>query len=273
MDIKDKMKKTSLPLSSVSYSSAWFWGIPAFALITMLIIGLTGSNRPLFLILNHALYFKPEDIWINVTLYGDAAMVMILMLPLIKNHPEIIVKSFIAAIIASLFLHGFKEFMPSPRPPSIFTPDLMHQLGNQFYHSSFPSGHATAPFTLACMIIFLVDNTKVRTIVLVYASLIAISRIATGVHWPLDILGGMFFGWFAAYLSMRFFPITGNNLVAQRIVAILLILAAVHLIFLHDRGDVEARFLEVLTPIICFILSLKGLKSLFLDPIVARVKK
>ena len=273
MDLKDKMKNTSIPLSTVSYSSAWFWGIPVFSLTTMLLIGLTESNRPLFLFLNEALYFKPEDVWINITLYGDAAMVMILMLPLTAKRPDIIVKSFIAAIIASLFLHGFKEFLPVLRPPSIYSADMMHQLGNQFSHASFPSGHAAAPFTLAAMIIFLVEDTKIRYTVLFYASLIAISRVATGVHWPMDIMGGMFFGWFAAYLSMRFFPVTGNNLIAQRAVAVFLILAAVHLVFLHDRGDVEARFLEVLTPIICFIFSLKGLKSLFLDPIIIRIKK
>lgn len=267
------MKNNSLPFSHLSFSSAWFWAIPLFALTAMLIIGISGSNRPLFLFLNHAIYFKPEDIWINITLYGDAAMVMVVMLPLVKNHPEIIVKTFIAAIIGSLFLHGFKEFMPLPRPPMIFTPDLMHQLGNQFSQASFPSGHATAPFTLACMVIFLVDNNKIRTLVLIYASLIAISRIATGVHWPLDILGGMFLGWFAAYLSMRFFPVSGKNLYAQRIIVVLLLLAAYHLIFLHEYGDVEARFLEVLTPILCLVLSLKGLKGLYLAPLLSKFKK
>lgn len=267
------MKNSHLPLSTVSYSSPWFWGIPVFALTTMLIIGLTGSNRPLFLLLNDALYFQPEDIWINITLYGDAAMVMILMLPFIAKRPDIIVKGFIAAIITSLFLHGFKEFLPILRPPSIYTPEQMHQLGNQFARSSFPSGHAAAPFTLATIIIFLVNDVKVRSLVLVYASIIAISRVATGVHWPIDILGGMFFGWFSVFLTMRFIPITGENLLAQRVVALFLVLAAVHLVFLHDRGDVEARFLEVLTPIICFILSLKGLKSLFVDPIITRIKK
>jgi len=267
------MKISSLPYSTVSLSSPWFWAIPTFALLTMLIIGITGTNQPLFLYLNHALYIPAESIWINITLYGDAAMVMILVLPFVAKRPDIMVKSFIAAIIAAFFLHGFKEFLSVPRPPAIFPADLFHQLGHQFSASSFPSGHATAPFTLAAMVIFLVTDVRIRSAVIIYASIIALSRIATGVHWPIDILGGMFFGWFAAYLSMKLLPTSGNNLIAQRIVAVILVLAVIHLVFLHNGGDKEARILEVLTPIICFILSLKGLKSLFLDPILARVKK
>ena len=267
------MKLQHLPYSTLSLSSPWFWGIPAVALSMMLIIGLTGSNQPLFLLLNNFLYIKPESIWINITLYGDAAMVLVLLLPLIAKRPDIVVKSFIAALIATLFLHGFKEFLTVPRPPAIFSPDLFHQLGNQFSASSFPSGHAAAPFTLACMIIYLVPDNRIRSALVLFASLIAISRIATGVHWPVDILGGMFFGWLAAYISMRFIPVSGNNRVAQRIVVLFLLLAAIHLVFLHNAGDKEARFLEVLTPIICFILSLKGLKSLFLDPLVLIFKR
>jgi len=267
------MNIRTIPYSTVSISSPWFWAIPSFALISMLIIGLTGTNQPLFLYLNHAIYIPIESIWINITLYGDAAMVMVLMLPLTAKRPDIMVKSFIAALIAAFFLHGFKEFLSVPRPPAIFSGELFHQLGHQFSASSFPSGHAAAPFTLASMIIFLVADVRVRSVVVIYASIIALSRIATGVHWPIDILGGMFFGWFASYLSMKFFPTSGNNLVAQRIVAGILILAVIHLVFLHDGGDKEARFLEVLTPIICFIFALKGLKSLFLEPILTRVKK
>ena len=267
------MNIRTIPYSTVSISSPWFWAIPSFALITMLIIGLTGTNQPLFLYLNHAVYVPVESIWINITLYGDAAMVMVLMLPLTAKRPDIVVKSFIAALIAAFFLHGFKELLSVPRPPAIFPAELFHQLGHQFSASSFPSGHAAAPFTLASMIIFLVSDVRIRSVVVIYASVIALSRIATGVHWPIDILGGMFFGWFAAYLSMKFFPTSGNNPVAQRIVTVILLLAVVHLVFLHDGGDKEARILEVLTPIICVILSLKGLKSLFLEPILTRVKK
>ena len=267
------MKISDIPYSTISISSPWFWGMPVFALVSMLLIGLTGTNQPLFLYLNHALYIPVESIWINITLYGDAAMVMVLMLPLTAKRPDLVVKSFIAALIAAFFLHGFKEFLSVPRPPAIFPAELFNQLGHQFSASSFPSGHAAAPFTLASMIIFLVSDTRIRSAVIIYASIIALSRIATGVHWPIDILGGMFFGWFAAYLSMKLFPTSGNNLIAQRIVAVILLLAVIHLVFLHDSGDKEARVLEVLTPIICLILSLKGLKSLFLEPILTRVKK
>ena len=76
----------------------------------------------------------------------------------------------------------------------------------------------------------------------------------------------MFFGCFAAYLSMKLIPTSGNNLIAQRIIAVILVLAVIQLVFLHDGGNKEVRILEVITLIICFILSIKGLKSLFLDP-------
>lgn len=257
----------------MNYKSAWFWGIPAFTLTAMLVIGLSGSNQPLFLYLNEILYFRPEDIWINITLYGDAAMVMIMLLPLTGKRPDIIVRTFIAAIITTIILHSFKTYFPIPRPPSVFSPDMMHQLGNQFWHGSFPSGHAAAPFTLAAMVIFLVDSNKVRAFVLAYAALIAVSRIATGVHWPIDILGGAFFGWFAAFISVRFIKISGENLIAQRIVTFFLLYAATHLVFLHDAGDKEARFLEVLTPLICFTLSLKGLKDLYLQPVYSLFRR
>lgn len=257
----------------MNYKSAWFWGIPVFSLTAMLVIGLSASNQSLFLYLNEILYFKPEDIWINITLYGDAAMVMIMLLPLTGKRPDLIVRTFIAAIITTIILHSFKTYFPLPRPPSVFSADIMHQLGNQFWHGSFPSGHAAAPFTLAAMVIFLVDNNKVRAFVLAYASLIALSRIATGVHWPIDILGGAFFGWLAAFISVRFINISGENLIAQRIVTFFLLYAATHLVFLHDAGDKEARFLEILTPIICFTLSVKGLNKLYLEPVFSLFKR
>lgn len=273
MAIKDKMKNNNQPLSSLATSSAWFWGIPAFTLSAMILIGLSGSNRPLFLYLNELFYFQPEYIWINITLFGDAAMVMILLLPLVAKHPELVVRTFIAAIITTLFLHGFKENLIVLRPPSVYSAEMIHQLGNQFWQGSFPSGHSAAPFTLASMVIFLVNNTKIRSFIVIYASIIALSRIATGVHWPIDILGGAFFGWLAAYITLHYIPVSGKNLIAQRLVTLLLLYAAVHLAFIHDAGDVEAHFLEVTTPIICFILSLKGLKSLFLDPLLLRAQR
>jgi hypothetical protein len=65
------MKNNKQPLSVLENSSPWFWGIPAFTLSAMLLIGLSGSNRPLFLTLNELFYFQPEYIWNNITLFGD----------------------------------------------------------------------------------------------------------------------------------------------------------------------------------------------------------
>ena len=257
-----------------AFSSPWFWAFPSFVAISMLLIALTGANQSLFLFLNKALYFQPETIWINVTLFGDAAMTLVLILPLINKRPDLVVRIFIAALIATFFVLGLKELMMVPRPPAVLPRGVFHQLGNQFSASSFPSGHTTAAFTLSSMIIYLFNNNKVRAFVLLYAALIACSRIASGVHWPMDVLGGMFFGWFSAVITLTLFSkYEGKNFLAQRLVTLILLFAVIHLIFLHQEGDKEARFLEILTPAICFILSLKGLKSLFIDPVIARVKK
>ncbi len=261
-----------LTATKLSYRSPWFWGIPVVALTAMLLIGITGSNQSLFLVLNELLYFRPEAIWLNITLYGDAAMVMVLLLPLVNRRPDIIVKGFIAALVGAVILLGIKQLLMIPRPPAVLESGSFHQIGNLFTQASFPSGHSGAVFTLASVIIFMVDDTKIRSLVLAYAILIALSRIAIGAHWPMDILGGAFFGWLATFLSMYFIPVTGKNRWAQRIFTFLLLFAVIHLVFLHKAGDIEARFLEVLTPIICFLLSLKGLNSLYLEPVIKRIK-
>ena len=261
-----------LVATQITYRSPWFWGIPVAALSAMLLISITGSNQSLFRELNELLYFRPEAVWLNITLFGDAAMVMVLLLPLVNRHPDIIVKGFIAALVGAVILLGIKQLLMLPRPPAVLESGSFHQIGNLFTQASFPSGHSGAAFTLATIIIFMLNDVRIRSLVLAYAILIALSRIAIGAHWPMDILGGAFFGWLATFLSMYLIPVTGRNRWAQRIFTLLLLFAVIHLVFLHKAGDTEARILEVLIPIICFLLSLKGLKSLYLDPVITKIK-
>ncbi len=96
----------------------------------------------------------------------------------------------IAGVILSrlVITEIIRYFYPHLRPFIVyqFTPLLYD------YARSFPSGHAAFFFALAT-IIFLFHK-KWGIAYFLGAIIISISRIMAGVHWPMDILGGLVAG-------------------------------------------------------------------------------
>lgn len=78
------------------------------------------------------------------------------------------------------------------------------------YTKSFPSGHTALAFALA-MVLFLY-NKKTGIAAFAVAFLVGLGRILMGVHWPLDVLGGIgvgiLCGWIAYGLISRLFSKT-----------------------------------------------------------------
>jgi len=64
---------------------------------------------------------------------------------------------------------------------------------------SFPSDHAAALFAVAASFWFSGEK-KLGIIFLIIAITVSTFRIATGLHWPSDIIGGAIVGILAAYL-------------------------------------------------------------------------
>lgn len=100
----------------------------------------------------------------------------------------------ISALVARMGITELiRFFYHRPRP---FTTYPVHQL---LSHSpwSFPSGHAAFFFALATGVYF---HSKKWGIALFFiASIITISRVIAGVHYPSDILGGILIGIACAY--------------------------------------------------------------------------
>lgn len=97
----------------------------------------------------------------------------------------------IQALITVLLARGIvveviRFFYPSARPWSalLLEPLLLHETS-----SSFPSGHATFFVSLAG-VVFLYHR-KWGMIFMAAALVNAAARVAAGVHWPSDILGGI----------------------------------------------------------------------------------
>jgi len=67
---------------------------------------------------------------------------------------------------------------------------------------SFPSGHTAAAFCFALLIAS--SYSHLAPLLYVFASLVAISRIANGVHYPSDVVAGMVLGLISAKTGLAF---------------------------------------------------------------------
>lgn len=98
---------------------------------------------------------------------------------------------FISAVIARFGVTELiRLFYDQPRPFEIV--EGARQLIEHSGGGSFPSGHAAFAFALAAATSFY--DQRLGIFFWVSAILIGLSRIAAGVHWPSDILGGAIVG-------------------------------------------------------------------------------
>ncbi len=70
---------------------------------------------------------------------------------------------------------------------------------------SFPSGHAARAFLIAVVVTALGPGWVVP-IVWIWAPLVSLSRVAMGVHYVSDIIGGLVLGLLAGVLCVHFLP-------------------------------------------------------------------
>lgn len=92
-----------------------------------------------------------------------------------------------------------RAFFFRPRP---FVSGTVTQLvEHNPLEAAFPSGHATIMFAVAFALFFY--DKRWGTIYLLLAAASSIARIAVGVHFPFDILGGLAVGFFSALISKR----------------------------------------------------------------------
>lgn len=113
------------------------------------------------------------------------------------SRKKIFLISFLSVIFSRLiFTELIRFFYPSNRP---FIENIVNQLLFHETSYSFPSGHAAFYFALAISI-FLFDK-KWGAVFLILAAAISAARIMAGIHWPLDILGGLFVSFPAVFLS------------------------------------------------------------------------
>jgi undecaprenyl-diphosphatase len=78
-----------------------------------------------------------------------------------------------------------------PRP-FVADPAGVHLFARHVADASFPSDHATAAFAIA--VALALRNRRWGLVALAFASLLAVGRVALGLHYPSDVLGGALLG-------------------------------------------------------------------------------
>lgn len=113
-----------------------------------------------------------------------------LALAIVFRRPQVFLFVAASALVASLVTTALKFAVGRERPPSIvLDPEPLMDVPTT---SSFPSGHASTSFGCAYALARLAPRLAVPAFVL--ATLISISRVYVGAHYPLDVLAGAVLG-------------------------------------------------------------------------------
>jgi len=105
------------------------------------------------------------------------------------------IRVFLSGIFAYAFKLVFVLFYNRPRP---FAAHDVVQLVNRSVDGSFPSSHATVAFAVAFSVFL--HNKKYGAAFIFLAFLVGLGRIYVGVHYPIDIIGGIFVGGLSALI-------------------------------------------------------------------------
>lgn len=126
---------------------------------------------------------------------------------LIKTDINIFWQLFLATIISEIVEKILKSKQFWPRPLHLRQNVLPKGILKGWYlKGSFPSGHAIKVFFFLVLMLNSVINFPLWIFILI-TSLLLFSRIILGLHYPIDILGGIIIGIIIGYLVFQFhFP-------------------------------------------------------------------
>jgi len=214
-----RTKQASSPLSNkVSNNSLtrFFIALPRFvdqhermllptlllSLMAWVLFATPALNQAAFLSFNHYAQGLPETVWAHLTMLADTSVALVLAFVFLWQRPQLLRAVLIAAILATFISHGLKFVFDVSRPPAVLPLDSFTIIGAAWHGQSFPSGHSVTIATLCGLAALSNRQSHMTVLLLLFALLIASSRIAVGVHWPADIFAGVAIGWFCAWAGL-----------------------------------------------------------------------
>lgn len=194
----------------------WLWAAPA--LLTLIFIGLLAlrhggsvsgiahwpEQHAVFLAWNASFAAVPAQWWSAITLLGDSSVLLALLAVFVLGKPQVWAAALASAPLGGLLSISIKSWAYMPRPAAVLDSSWFNIIGPVLHQHSFPSGHALSAFA-ATVAVLATCAARPRSsrdwaliaLGLLAATCVALSRVAVGAHWPLDLAAGATFGWLA----------------------------------------------------------------------------
>jgi membrane-associated phospholipid phosphatase len=206
-------------------------------------------NDRIFLWINS--FSSPVLDWfmLSVTHLGNGMVAAMLVLLISPFRRQLTIRAALAMILAGTLTSLVKETVPLPRPP-VALGEAVRVLGPKLKYNSFPSGHTSTVFALACSMRSFV-KPRVYGAALAVAVLTGVSRVYIGVHFPLDVVIGAMLGWISAWIVERYAGRWADRMVGPRplfdgIVLVLAALCGIYLAFFERMTVYNPWFLRPL---------------------------
>ncbi|MDU1889894.1 MAG: phosphatase PAP2 family protein [Dysgonomonas sp.] len=167
-------------------------------------------DRSLFLFLNSKHFDWLDPFMLFFSSYGCWILASLIMLTFIyikqKRFRNLSSLFFIISIGASaLFTNIIKIIIARPRPiHNSEWENMIHAIEEYEKSYSFFSSHSATTFTMAVFFLLFFRQNKLYGIVaILWATIVAYSRIYLAKHFPLDVFCGILFGTFIAIVGYR----------------------------------------------------------------------